>query len=87
MHGHTSRPQKYTVRKLKEPTKEHNGSESGFSPDEEHDHSFDGFGLYWEADAVARCLKEGRTECPQMTLAETLMTMQVGLPLSPAPLC
>jgi len=24
------------------------------------DMSFDGFGLYWEADAVARCLKGGR---------------------------
>jgi hypothetical protein len=54
--GHTSRPQSYTVRKYREPTKQAQGKES-FHEDEVHDHKFDGFGLFWEADAVARSLK------------------------------
>lgn len=53
MQGHTSRPQKYIIRRLIDP-KAGNGE---FHPDEVVDMSFDGFGLYWEADAVARCLK------------------------------
>lgn len=54
--GHTSRPQSYTLRKYRQPTKQAQGKES-YDEDEQHDHRFDGFGLYWEADAVARSLK------------------------------
>jgi hypothetical protein len=49
----TSRPLKYIVRKLVHPEKE----DRVFHPDEVYDHTFEGFGLYWEADAVARCLR------------------------------
>lgn len=48
-----------------------------FHPDEAHDLSFGGFGLYWEADAVARCLREGLLESPDMPLEETTMTMEM----------
>jgi hypothetical protein len=51
--GYTSRPQKFVIRRLVNPA----GEDRVFHPDELHDHSFDGFGLYWEADAVARCLR------------------------------
>ena len=51
--GHTSRPQSYIIRKLKEPLTDR----SEFHPDKVIDMSFGGFGLYWEADEVARCLK------------------------------
>ncbi|WVR07379.1 hypothetical protein IAU60_004420 [Kwoniella sp. DSM 27419] len=71
VHGHTSRPQKYTIRLLVDPSKE------GYDhhPDQVVDMSFGGFGLYWEADAVARCLRDGKKECEGMTWAETEMTM------------
>nr|WPS94661.1 dimeric dihydrodiol dehydrogenase [Naematelia aurantialba]WPS94686.1 dihydrodiol dehydrogenase / D-xylose 1-dehydrogenase [Naematelia aurantialba] len=51
--GHASRPQKYIVRTFADPASEDNkeGKEILF------DMTFDSFGLYWEADAVARCLK------------------------------
>ncbi|KAK8854925.1 hypothetical protein IAR55_003664 [Kwoniella newhampshirensis] len=71
--GYTSRPQKYILRLFAKPEKEG----GAFLPDETIDMSFDGFGLYWEADAVARCLKDGLTECPEMPLDETLMTMEI----------
>ncbi len=53
--GFTSRPTKYTIKRLINPEKE-NGK---FHPDEAIDLSFEGFGLYWEADAVARNLRGG----------------------------
>ncbi|WVN90151.1 uncharacterized protein L203_105387 [Cryptococcus depauperatus CBS 7841] len=74
VHGHTSRPQKYRIRRLSDLEKE----DGGYLPDELVDMSFDGFGLYWEADAVARCLQEGLLENPVMPHAETLMTMEVS---------
>jgi len=46
---HTSRPQSYVIRRLADPA----ACERNFLPDEVVDMSFDGFGLYWEADAVA----------------------------------
>lgn len=75
VHGFTSRPQKYTFRRLLNPE-----IEDGNYEDETIDMSFDGFGLYWEADAVARCLRDGLKECPSMPHAETTMTMEVRIP-------
>jgi len=37
----------------------------------------EGFGLYWEADAVARCLRDGLTECKRMPHAESIMAMEL----------
>ncbi|WVQ82028.1 hypothetical protein IAT38_004156 [Cryptococcus sp. DSM 104549] len=71
VHGHTSRPQKYTIKRLANPEEE--GGK--FLPDEVVDMSFGGFGLYWEADEVARCLRDGLLECPRMTQAETTMNL------------
>ncbi|WWD18925.1 hypothetical protein CI109_103381 [Kwoniella shandongensis] len=71
VHGYTSRPTGYTLKRLANPEDE--GGK--FLPDENVDMDFDGFGLYWEADQVARCLKDGLLECPTMTHAETAMTM------------
>lgn len=76
--GHTSRPQTYAVRKHKDPSKPARTTDS-FSDPELHDHSFEGFGLYWEADAVARCLSKGLKECPEMPWDETTMVMEVNL--------
>lgn len=75
VHGYTSRPQKYTFRKFLNPEEE-----DGNYEDETIDMSFGGFGLYWEADAVARCLRDGLKECPSMPHAETTMTMEVSIP-------
>ncbi|ADV22727.1 Conserved hypothetical protein [Cryptococcus gattii WM276] len=72
VHGYTSRPQKYTFRKFLNPEEE-----DGKYEDETIDMSFGGFGLYWEADAVARCLRDGLKECPSMPHAETTMTMEI----------
>jgi dihydrodiol dehydrogenase / D-xylose 1-dehydrogenase (NADP) len=41
-----------------------------------HDHTFDGFGLYWEADAVARCL---RGERPAFKVIGVEKTRRLGL--------
>lgn len=71
--GLTSRPQGYLVRRLVDPSKEGRN----FQSDETHDLSFEGFGLYWEADAVARCLRDGLLESPDMPLKETTMTMEM----------
>lgn len=38
-----------------------------------------GFGLHWEADAVARSIRDGEKENPRMPHAETLLTMKVRL--------
>ena len=54
--GHTSRPQSYTIKKYRNPAKQAQGAED-FQADQVHDHKFEGFGLYWEADAVARALR------------------------------
>jgi dihydrodiol dehydrogenase / D-xylose 1-dehydrogenase (NADP) len=48
--GMACRPSKYIIRRFAE-------KEDEESTEELIDMSFDGFGLYWEADAVARCLK------------------------------
>ncbi|ORX38668.1 hypothetical protein BD324DRAFT_608065 [Kockovaella imperatae] len=71
--GHTSRPVGYTVRRLIDPSR----SDGKYHPDEVHDMGFEGFGLSWEADQVARCLKAGLTECPTMLHKETQMTMEI----------
>jgi dihydrodiol dehydrogenase / D-xylose 1-dehydrogenase (NADP) len=68
----TSRPLKYIVRKLVNPEKE----DRVFHADEVHDHTFDGFGLYWEADAVARCL---RGERPAFKVIGVEKTRRLGL--------
>lgn len=39
-----------------------------------------GFGLHWEADAVARSLRDGEKENPRMPHVETLLEMKVRLP-------
>ncbi|ORY35372.1 hypothetical protein BCR39DRAFT_509126 [Naematelia encephala] len=72
--GYTSRPQKYIIHTYPE-----QGEGEGKSEPKDIlvDMSFDGFGLYWEADAVARCLKDGLLECPEMTQKETEMTMSI----------
>jgi hypothetical protein len=54
--GHTSRPQSFTIKKHRDPTKQAQGPES-YHAEEKHEHKFEGFGLYWEADAVARTLR------------------------------
>lgn len=46
------------------------------------DYSSEGFGLHWEADAVARSLRDGEKENPRMPHAGTLLTMKVCLPSS-----
>ncbi len=51
--GHTSRPQKYIIRRMINPE----AGDGKFHPDQIVDLSFEGFGLFWEADEVARCLK------------------------------
>ncbi|ORY26983.1 hypothetical protein BCR39DRAFT_539672 [Naematelia encephala] len=71
--GYTSRPRSYLVRKLIDATQE--GGD--FHPDEVFDMPFGGYGLHYEADAVAECLKFGLKESPRMLHAETLMTMQI----------
>ncbi|WVQ74807.1 hypothetical protein IAR50_004413 [Cryptococcus sp. DSM 104548] len=71
--GITSRPQSYTIRRLVDPEKE--GGE--WQEDEQVQMDFEGFGLYWEADEVARCLEKGLLECPSLTHAETSMTMGI----------
>ncbi|TYJ56061.1 hypothetical protein B9479_003171 [Cryptococcus floricola] len=71
--GHTSRPQSFTIRRLVDPEEE--GGE--WQEDEQVDMSFDGFGLYWEADEVARCLSKGLLECPSLPHAETSLTMSI----------
>lgn len=38
-----------------------------------------GFGLHWEADAVARSLRDGEKENPHMPHVETLLEMKVRL--------
>ena len=54
MHDSTPRPFTFAIKRYVEnPVK---GS-SKYEPEEIVDKTFDGFGLFWEADAVARCLK------------------------------
>lgn len=54
--GHTSRPTSFVVRKYSNPAVQIRQPEE-YLPEEKHDYKFEGFGLFWEADAVARCLK------------------------------
>jgi len=46
--------------------------------DEELDMDFPNFGLYFEADAVARSLRDGELENKSMPHAETALTMKVS---------
>lgn len=36
-----------------------------------------GFGLHWEADAVARCLRDGELESKRMSQTETALEMTI----------
>jgi hypothetical protein len=36
-----------------------------------------GHGLFWEADEVAKCIRDGKIECETMPLAETLLVIRV----------
>ncbi|KAI8577019.1 hypothetical protein K450DRAFT_254014 [Umbelopsis ramanniana AG] len=36
-----------------------------------------GNGYHWEADAVARCLRDGLKECERMTVSESIMSMEL----------
>lgn len=38
-----------------------------------------GNGYHWEADAVARCLRDGLKECDRMTVSESIMSMEVSV--------
>jgi dihydrodiol dehydrogenase / D-xylose 1-dehydrogenase (NADP) len=51
--GIACRPNKYTIRRKVEKAKD---SDKGYE-EEVVDMDFPGFGLYWEADAVARALR------------------------------
>lgn len=41
------------------------------------DKSFPGFGLYWEADEVARSLRDGLLECPRMPHSESALILKL----------
>ncbi|BGP37408.1 hypothetical protein JCM10450v2_001318 [Rhodotorula kratochvilovae] len=41
------------------------------------DFPIQGFGLHWEADAVARSIRDGEKENPRMPLSETALTMKL----------
>ncbi|KAK4685059.1 hypothetical protein P7C73_g5098, partial [Tremellales sp. Uapishka_1] len=69
--GHTSRPQSYVVRLWDDP------KARTFLPDKVVDMAFEGFGLYWEADEVARNLRDGLLESPSLPHDETLLTMEI----------
>ncbi|WWC63118.1 uncharacterized protein I303_105718 [Kwoniella dejecticola CBS 10117] len=71
--GITSRPQSYIIRRLKDPSKE--GGE--YLEDELVDMSFEEGGLVFEADHVARCLKDGLIESKDMPWDETELTMSI----------
>ncbi|WRT68239.1 uncharacterized protein IL334_005215 [Kwoniella shivajii] len=71
--GITSRPTSYILRKRKDPSVE-NGD---YLPDKLVDLTFKEGGLVFEADAVARCLKDGLVECPQLPWNETELTMSI----------
>ncbi|WWD02469.1 hypothetical protein V865_000509 [Kwoniella europaea PYCC6329] len=71
--GITSRPQSYIIRRLADPSQE-NGK---YLEDELVDLPFDEGGLVFEADHVARCLKDSLVESPDMPWAETELTMSV----------
>ena len=51
--GSSACPKKYIIRRMIDPSK----GDGKFLPDKVIDMSFEGFGLFWQADAVARCLK------------------------------
>lgn len=69
---YTSRPQRFVIRRYAD-----RSSGQRYLPDEVVDHSFDAFGLCWEADAVARCLKDGLLESPNLPHDESLMVMEI----------
>ncbi|KAK8864557.1 hypothetical protein IAR55_001807 [Kwoniella newhampshirensis] len=67
------RPTKATIRRFTKP-----GIMSyGHDDDEVIELNFPQFGLYFEADAVARSLRDGQLENPAMPHKETAMTMEI----------
>ncbi|GAA6039636.1 hypothetical protein JCM8097_002229 [Rhodosporidiobolus ruineniae] len=69
-----SRPEKLTVRRYKKP------AHPMLAPDwdeEVFNFPIQGFGLHWEADAVARSIRDGEKENPRMPLHETALTMKL----------
>jgi dihydrodiol dehydrogenase / D-xylose 1-dehydrogenase (NADP) len=38
-----------------------------------------GNGYHWEADAVARCLRDGLKECARMSISDSILSMEVSL--------
>lgn len=62
VHGITSCPKGYTVKRYRNPDEEalhDDAAESIYLPDEHHAEEFEGVGWHFEADAVARCLRGG----------------------------
>jgi hypothetical protein len=43
---------------------------------EEKEFPIHGKGMFWQADACARALRDGRTECEEMPLAESHLVME-----------
>lgn len=63
--GPCARPESYTIRiKDGEETTKH--------------FPIEGYGLHWEADEVARCIRDGLKECKRMPHAESILAMEVG---------
>ncbi|WWC90848.1 uncharacterized protein L201_005785 [Kwoniella dendrophila CBS 6074] len=71
--GSTYRPQSYIIRRLKDPSKEC----GGYLEDELVDMTFEEIGLVFEADHVAKCLKDGLIQSPDMPWEETELTMSI----------
>ncbi|GAA6020123.1 hypothetical protein JCM10207_006263 [Rhodosporidiobolus poonsookiae] len=72
-----SRPGKITIRRNK-PAPE--GMPAMIPRDYEEEvleFPIQGFGLHWEADAVARSIRDGEKENPRMPLSETALTMKL----------
>jgi hypothetical protein len=64
IHGPPSRPEAYTLHlKGSEPTR--------------HEFSIPGLGMFWEADAIARDIRDGKTEDERCNLAESYALMEV----------
>ncbi|ORY90759.1 NAD-binding protein [Leucosporidium creatinivorum] len=68
----TSRPTSIVLR-----TNTTDGPLAAEYKEETFDFPIQGFGLHWEADSVARSLRDGEKENPRMPHAETLLTMKL----------
>ncbi|CBQ69568.1 related to dimeric dihydrodiol dehydrogenase [Sporisorium reilianum SRZ2] len=64
------RPTSFTIHE-----KDADGAYTGKSETKEYE--IPGHGMFWEADACARALRDGRTEEPRCSLAESTLTMQI----------